>query len=69
MPADLAAALRRNAKARKSFEGFSPSNQRDYIEWLIEAKREETRRKRLKTAIEWMNEGKVRNWKYLARSS
>ncbi len=68
-PLDLAAALRRNGRARKSFESFSPSNRRDYIEWLTEAKREETRQKRLKTAIEWMSEGKVRNWKYLPKST
>ena len=68
-PPDLAAALGRNGRARKSFESFSPSNRRDYIEWLTEAKREETRQKRLKTAIEWMSEGKVRNWKYLPRST
>ena len=65
VPPDLADALRRNAKARKTFENFSPSNQRDYIEWLTDAKREETRQRRLQTAIEWMAQGKVRNWKYL----
>jgi uncharacterized protein YdeI (YjbR/CyaY-like superfamily) len=58
-------ALQRNAKARNTFENFSPSNQREYVEWISEAKREETRQERLKTAIEWMAEGKVRNWKYL----
>ena len=63
-PADLLAALRRNAAARKAFEAFSPSQQRDYVEWLEEAKREETREKRLAQAIEWMEEGKERNWKY-----
>jgi uncharacterized protein YdeI (YjbR/CyaY-like superfamily) len=63
-PADLAAALRRNAKARKTFEAFPPSHQREYIEWLLEAKRAETREKRLAQAIEWLEEGKSRNWKY-----
>lgn len=63
-PEDLAAALKKNAKARKAFEGFPPSAQRDYVEWIVEAKREETRAKRLAQAVEWMAEGKRRNWKY-----
>ena len=63
-PADLVAALKKNAAARKSFEGFPPSAQRDYVEWIVEAKREETRAKRLAQAMEWMAEGKRRNWKY-----
>ncbi len=64
VPADLAAALKRNAKARKTFDNFSPSCRREYVEWLTEAKREETRQKRLTQAVEWMAEGKQRNWKY-----
>ena len=64
LPADLKAALQKNSKARKTFEGFSPTNKRDYIEWITEAKREATRTERLKTAIKWMAEGKIRNWKY-----
>jgi uncharacterized protein YdeI (YjbR/CyaY-like superfamily) len=65
IPKDLKVALQKNAKGRKSFESFSPSQKREYIEWITEAKREETRKERLKTAIKWMAEGKVRNWKYL----
>jgi uncharacterized protein YdeI (YjbR/CyaY-like superfamily) len=65
VPKDLKVALQKNAKARKSFDGFSPSQKREYVEWITEAKREETRKERLKTAIKWMAEGKVRNWKYL----
>jgi uncharacterized protein YdeI (YjbR/CyaY-like superfamily) len=64
VPDYLAAALKKNAKARATFEKFSPSHRRDYIEWLTEAKREETRTQRLKTALKWMAEGKARNWKY-----
>lgn len=64
VPADLKAALVKNAAARKSFEGFPPGARRDYVEWLTEAKREETRKKRLVTAIEWLAQGKRRNWKY-----
>ncbi len=64
-PADLAAALKKNAKARATFEGFSPSQRREYVEWITGAKTEETRAKRLGTAVEWMAEGKPRNWKYM----
>jgi uncharacterized protein YdeI (YjbR/CyaY-like superfamily) len=68
-PADLAAALKKNAKARAAFEEFSPSHRREYIEWITEAKTEETRRKRLGTAVEWMAEGKPRNWKYMRQGT
>ena len=67
MPKDLAAALKKNARARATFEGFRPSHQREYLEWITEAKTEETRNKRLATAIEWMAEGKPRMWKYMKR--
>src|SRR4029078_5991997 len=63
-PECLSAALKKNAKARKTFEDFSPSHRREYIEWITEAKRDETRNQPLKTAIEWMSQGKPRNWKY-----
>jgi uncharacterized protein YdeI (YjbR/CyaY-like superfamily) len=65
IPKDLAAALKKNAKARATFEGFRPSHQREYLEWITEAKTDETRNKRLATAIEWMAEGKPRMWKYM----
>lgn len=61
---DLAAALERNAKARATFDGFSPSKRREYVEWIVEAKGEETRSRRLAEAITWMAAGKSRNWKY-----
>ena len=64
VPDDLVAALRKNAAARKTFEAFSPSHRREYVEWITEAKREETRAKRLAQTIEWLAEGKHRNWKY-----
>jgi uncharacterized protein YdeI (YjbR/CyaY-like superfamily) len=64
VPADLAAALERNRKAAATFDGFPPSCRREYVEWITEAKREATRLKRLKTTIEWLAEGKRRNWKY-----
>jgi uncharacterized protein YdeI (YjbR/CyaY-like superfamily) len=61
---ELAAALKKNKKASAVFENFSPSCQREYIEWIAEAKREETRDKRIAQAVEWIAEGKQRNWKY-----
>jgi uncharacterized protein YdeI (YjbR/CyaY-like superfamily) len=59
------AALRKNKKALATYEQFSPSHKREYLEWITEAKRDETRQKRVQTAIEWMAEGKARNWKYM----
>ena len=64
MPADLAGALKKNAKARAAFERFSPSHKREYLEWITGAKAEETRARRLGTAIEWMSEGKSLHWRY-----
>ena len=64
VPPDLTSALKKNAKAKKTFETFSPSHKRDYVEWITEAKRDETRAKRLATTLEWLEEGKHRNWKY-----
>ncbi len=64
IPEYFVAALEGNAKASETFENFSYSNKKEYVEWLGEAKTEETRAKRLATAIEWMNEGKSRHWKY-----
>lgn len=63
-PNDLLAALRANPKAKKHFETFSPSKKKDYIFWITGAKTEETRERRLETAIDWISEGKARNWKY-----
>ena len=62
--ADLAAALRANRVAQAHFDAMSASHRRDYIEWLVDAKREETRRKRFAAAIEWIGEGKSKEWKY-----
>jgi len=64
VPAELVAALQKSKKAKNAFEEFSPSHQREYIEWITEAKREETRQQRIQTAVKWIAEGKSRNWKY-----
>jgi len=64
-PADLVAALKKNTKAQATFDAFSPSAKREYVEWITDAKSDETRARRLATAIAWMAEGKHRNWKYM----
>ena len=65
LPADFAAALAKDRKAKAAFDGFSPSQKREYLEWITDAKREETRTRRLNTAIAQMAEGKPHNWKYM----
>lgn len=67
VPDDLAAALKANPAARAAFDQFSPSHRREYIEWITEAKTSATRTRRIETAIQWMDEGKPRNWKYMNR--
>ena len=64
VPADFAAALRGNAAAKTAFEHFAPSHRREYLEWILDAKREETRARRIAQAVEWLAQGKSRNWKY-----
>ena len=63
-PDDLVAALKKDRAAKATFDAFPPGCRREYIEWIVEAKREETRAKRLAQTIEWLAEGKRRNWKY-----
>ena len=65
VPNELVSALQRNKRARKVFESFSYSHRKEYVDWITEAKGEETRNRRLATAIEWMAEGKSRHWKYV----
>jgi uncharacterized protein YdeI (YjbR/CyaY-like superfamily) len=67
MPDYFMAELKKNKKALAVFEKFSPSNKREYVEWLTEAKQDATREKRLATAIEWIAQGKPRNWKYMKK--
>ena len=63
-PAEFTAALKKNKKAATVFAAFSPSCKREYVEWIADAKRAETREKRIASAIEWIAEGNQRNWKY-----
>ena len=64
VPDAFAKALRGNARARAAFDAFPPSHRREYIQWIAEAKRDETRERRITQALEWIAEGKQRNWKY-----
>jgi uncharacterized protein YdeI (YjbR/CyaY-like superfamily) len=64
IPAELSAALKKNKAAGKVFADFSVSCQREYVDWIVEAKRPETKEKRVAQAVEWIAEGKSRNWKY-----
>ena len=63
----FAAALKKNKRASAIFKAFSPTNQREYLEWIAEAKRDETRETRIATAVDWLAEGKRRNWKHESR--
>ncbi len=65
IPEYFSAALKKNPKARTTFENFSPTNHREYVEWVSEAERDQTREERLKTSISWLADGKPRNWKYM----
>ena len=64
MPHDFAAALAGSKPAQAAFDTFAPSHRREYLEWVTEAKRPETRAKRIAQAVEWIGEGKKRHWKY-----
>ena len=61
---DLAAALDKAPAAKAALDSFPPSAQREYVDWIAEAKQDSTRAKRIATAIEWLSEGKRRHWKY-----
>jgi uncharacterized protein YdeI (YjbR/CyaY-like superfamily) len=63
-PPDFNRALGKNKKAAAAFAAFSPSCRREYIDWILDAKRAETREQRIATAVDWIAEGKQRNWKY-----
>ena len=64
VPQDLKAAIDAAPAAKATWDAFPPSCQREYVEWVTEAKRDETRTKRLTQTIEMLNEGKRRHWKY-----
>ena len=64
VPPALVTALKKNKKAQATFDAFPPSHKKEYIEWITGAKTEATRDKRVATTLEWLTEGKSRNWKY-----
>jgi uncharacterized protein YdeI (YjbR/CyaY-like superfamily) len=64
IPDYFKAALRKNKKAQAEFDKFSYSHRKEYLEWITEAKTEETRQRRIATTLEWLAEGKPRHWKY-----
>ena len=64
VPADFAAALKAAPKAHQHFEAFTPGKRREYLDWIVEAKRAETRQRRIAQAVQWLAEGKSRHWKY-----
>jgi len=65
IPDEMLKALKKNDKAMATFDSFSNSNKKEYVEWVKEAKTQATKDKRLETTIEWLSEGKVKNWKYI----
>lgn len=65
VPAYMLKALKTNKKAEKTFREFSNSNRKEYVEWITEARTEATREKRIETMLQWLEEGKIRNWKYV----
>lgn len=64
VPSYFLSAVKKNKKALATFDGFPYSKKKDYVEWVTEAKTDDTRNRRLETAVEWLSEGKSRNWKY-----
>ena len=66
LPDDFAVLLKKNKAAHTTYQSFSSSAQREYVDWIVEAKTEATRNKRIATSLEWLAEGKQRNWKYQA---
>jgi uncharacterized protein YdeI (YjbR/CyaY-like superfamily) len=65
VPDYFRASLRQNKKALAAFDAFPPSHKREYVEWITDAKGEDTRQRRIASAVEWIAEGKPRNWKYM----
>jgi uncharacterized protein YdeI (YjbR/CyaY-like superfamily) len=66
VPTALTAALQKNARARKFFAALPPGHRREYLDWIVGAKQEATRDRRVATAVQWLAEGKHHNWRYEA---
>lgn len=67
VPEYFTKALSKNKKAQQIFDNYAYTHKKEYVEWITEAKTDETRNRRIATALEWLAEGKIRNWKYLAK--
>lgn len=67
VPDYMTAAFKKNKKAMATFDQFSPSHRKEYVEWITDATTDETRQRRLTQALEWIAKGKSRNWKYEKR--
>jgi uncharacterized protein YdeI (YjbR/CyaY-like superfamily) len=67
-PADFLGALRVQPAADEAFAALRPSHRREYVEWILEAKRDATRQQRIRIAVEWLGEGKTLNWKYAPKA-
>ena len=67
VPEYFTKALSKNKKAKQTFDNYAYTHKKEYVEWITEAKTDETRDKRMATALEWLAEGKNRNWKYVAK--
>ena len=67
VPTYFRTALRTNARARAAFDAFPPSHKREYVDWIASAKTDDTRQRRIATALQWIASGKSRNWKYERR--
>lgn len=63
-PSVFVAAIKKNKKAWAAYSAFSQTAKNDYIEWIVEAKTDATRERRMAEAVRWMADGKTRNWKY-----
>ncbi len=64
VPAELQAALDKNPKAKEVFDNFAYTHRKEYVGWIVEAKRPETKEKRINQTIELLQENKRKNWKY-----
>ncbi len=67
VPPDLAKALKTSESAAATFNALSPFNKRDYVTWITDAKQDATRARRIEQSVEWLAEGKLRNWKYVRK--
>lgn len=68
-PRDFLVPLRASAAASATWKALPPSCRREYLEWIVEAKRTETRARRIATAVEWLAAGRRMNWRYETATS